>query len=104
MDLFQETALSGSQFMPPALPEVSDWDRLIAKSLISTEDVRPLQEGSTETNRNWISMSPGLGVSYPWSAERAKQLDRDGAFVREVKERIREGTETWGEVPDFCRE
>ena len=25
MDLFQETALSGSQFMPPALPEVSDY-------------------------------------------------------------------------------
>ena len=81
-----------------------NWDRLIAKSLISTEDVRPLQEVSTETNRNWISMSPGLGVSYAWSAERAKQLDRNGAFVREVKERIREGTETWGEVPDFCRE
>ena len=25
MDLFQETALSGSQFKPPALPEVSDY-------------------------------------------------------------------------------
>ena len=49
-------------------------------------------------------MSPGLGISYTWSAEQAAQLDLDDAFVREVKERIREVTETWGEVPDFCRE
>ena len=81
-----------------------NWDRLISKGLVSPEDVSPLQELTTKTKRNRISMSPGLSLSYSWSAERARQLDRDGSFTQEVKERIREATETWGEVPDFCRE
>ena len=81
-----------------------NWDSLLAQKLISSEDVKPLQKVSTETRRKRISMSPGLLVSYRWSAEQAVQLDRDGAFTREVKERIREATETWDEVPEFCRE
>ena len=81
-----------------------NWDRLIAKDLMSPADVAPLQEVTTDTRRDRISMSPGLHLRYSWSAERAGQLDRDGAFTEEVKERIRDATETWGEVPDFCRE
>lgn len=81
-----------------------NWDSLRAQKLISSENVKRLQRVSTETNRKRISMSPGLSVSYRWSAEQADQLDRDGTFVREVKERIREVTETWGEVPEFCKE
>ena len=80
-----------------------NWDCLVAKSLISPDDIEPLEEKTTRTNRERISMSPGLGISYTWSAKQAAQLDRDGAFVDEVKERISEATETWGEVPDFCR-
>ena len=80
-----------------------NWDWLVAKSLISPDDVEPLEAVTTETNRLWISMPPGLGISYTWLAKQATQLDRDDAFVREVKERIREVTETWGEVPEFCR-
>ncbi len=81
-----------------------NWDRLVSMSLISPEDVSPLQEVTTKTKRDRISMSPGLSLSYRWPAERARQLDRDGAFTQEVKEQIREATETWGEVPHFCRE
>ena len=80
-----------------------NWDRLVAKRLISPDDVEPLEAVSTETNRRWISKPPGLGISYTWSAKQAAQLDRDGTFVYEVKERIREVTETWGEVPEFCQ-
>ena len=80
-----------------------NWDRLVAKRLISPDDVEPLEKETTQTKRDRISMVPGLGISYTWSAERAAQLDRDGTFVREVIERICEVTETWGEVPDFCR-
>lgn len=80
-----------------------NWDYLVAKDLISPADVKPLEKVTTQTNRDRIFMSPGLGISYEWLVERAIQLDRDGAFVREVKERVREATETWGEVPDFCR-
>ncbi len=79
-----------------------NWNRMGARGLISPADVEPLEEKTTRTKRDRISMSPGLDISYTWSAERASQLDRDGAFVCEVKERIREATETWGEVPDFC--
>ena len=79
-----------------------NWDLLVAKGLISRDDVEPLDGKTTQTNRDLIYMSPGLDISYTWSAVRASQLDRDGAFVCEVKERIREATETWGEVPDFC--
>lgn len=81
-----------------------NWDRLVAKGLISPDDVEPLEEKTTKKKYPQISMSPGLAISYEWSAKQAVQLDRDDAFVREVKERIREVTETWGEVPDFCRE
>ena len=81
-----------------------NWERLITKGLIPRDDVTHLQEVTTETKRDRISMSPGLRLRYSWSAEVARQLDRDGAFTEEVKERIREATETWGEVPDFCRE
>ena len=81
-----------------------NWDRLLEQKLISSEDVKRLQRVSTETNRERISMSPGLSIKYRWSAEHALQLDRDGNFVREVKERVREATETWGEVPEFCKE
>ena len=80
-----------------------NWDRLVAKGLISHNDVEPLEEKTTKKNYPQISMSPGLSISYTWSAKQAAQLDRDGTFVREVKERIREVTETWGEVPDFCQ-
>ena len=78
------------------------WDCLVAKGLISPDDKEPLEGKTSKTNRPRISMSPGLGISYTWSAEKAARLDRDGTFVREVKERIREATETWDEVPDFC--
>ena len=81
-----------------------NWDRLVAAGLISPDDVEPLEKKTTETKRCRISMSPGLGISYTWSEKQASQLDRDDAFVQEVKERIREATETWGEVPNFCRE
>lgn len=80
-----------------------NWDRLVAKGLISPNDVEPLEEKTTKKKYPQISMSPGLSISYTWSAKQAAQLDRDDAFVREVKERIREATETWGEVPDFCQ-
>lgn len=66
--------------------------------------MEPLEEKTTKKKYPQISISPGLAISYEWSAKQAVQLDRDDAFVREVKERIREVTETWGEVPDFCRE
>ena len=81
-----------------------NWDSLFAQKLICSEDVKRLQVVSTDTSRNRISMSPGLSVSYSWSAEQAVQLDRDGTFVGEVRERIREATETWGEIPEFCNE
>lgn len=81
-----------------------NWNWLVANELISPDDVEPLKEKTTDTNFPWFAMSPGLAISYEWSAKQAVQLDRDDAFVREVKERIREVTETWGEVPDFCRE
>ena len=81
-----------------------NWERLITKGLISQDDVTHLQQVTTDTKRDRISMSPGLALSYSWSAERARQLDRDGAFTKKVKERIREATETWDEVPDFCRD
>ncbi len=80
-----------------------NWDCLVAKSLISPDDVESIEAVRTEKNDPWISMSPGLGISYTWSAKQAAQLDRDGTFVREVKDRICEATKTWGEVPDFCR-
>lgn len=80
-----------------------NWDNLLARKLISSNDVKRLQEVSTETNRQRIFMSPGLLVSFRWSAEQAVQLDRDATFVREVKERIYEATETWGEIPEFCK-
>ena len=81
-----------------------NWESLVAKRLISPEDVTPLQEVTTETKRDRIFMSPGLSISYTWLAKQAAQFDRDGTFVCEAKERIREATETWGEVPEFCRE
>ena len=80
-----------------------NWDRLVAKGLISPDDVEPLEEKTTKKKYPQISMSPGLRISYTWPASRAAQLDVDGTFVCEVKERIREATETWGEVPDFCQ-
>lgn len=79
------------------------WDSLDDRGLISSDDRESIEALSTENNP-WISIAPGLGISYTWSAARASQRDRDGDFVREVKERIREATETWGEVPDFCRQ
>ena len=77
------------------------WDCLVDRNLISRDDGELIEALSTENNP-WISIAPGLGISYTWSAARASQLDRDGVFVCEVKEGIREATETWGEVPDFC--
>ncbi len=79
-----------------------NWDCMGTRGLISPDDVEPLEEKTTRTKRDRIYMSPGLDISYTWPAVQASQLDRDGAFVCEVKERIREATETWGEVPDFC--
>ena len=79
------------------------WDRLVEQRLISDDDVEPLEEESTKTKRNHIYMSPGLGVCYTWSAKKAVELDRAGVFTDEVKKKIREATETWGEVPDFCQ-
>ena len=79
-----------------------NWDCLVAKGLISPDDVKPIEAVRTAENKPWISIAPGLGISYTWSAVQASQLDRDDAFVCEVKERILEATETWGEVPDFC--
>ena len=80
-----------------------NWDCLVAISLISPDDVEPLEEKTTKKNYPQIFMSPGLSISYTWLAKEAAQLDRDGTFVHEVKERIREVTETWGEVPEFCQ-
>lgn len=81
-----------------------NWEQLIADGLISQADVTPLEEVSTQTKRDYISMSPGLGVCYTWPEKLASQFDLNGDFIKEVKQRIREATETWGEVPGFCQE
>ena len=81
-----------------------NWEKLIAYGLISPADVEQLEEVSTQTKRDRISMSPGLGVCYTWPAELAARLDQNGDFTQEVKRRIGEATETWSEVPGFCKE
>ena len=81
-----------------------NWEQLVQSGLISDADVEPLEEVSTGTNRSYISMSPGLGVCYTWPAKKAVELDRSRIFTDEVKKKIREATETWGEVPGFCGE
>ena len=108
LDEYVEFWKSGEMEITTLRPDDSgsyrhNWDRLVAKRLISSDDVEPLEAVSTGTNRQWISMPPGLSISYTWLAKEAAQLDRDGTFVHEVKERIREVTETWGEVPEFCQ-
>ena len=80
------------------------WNRLVEQSLISDDDVEPLEKVSTQTRRDRIFMSPGLGVCYTWRAKKAGQLDREGIFIDDVKKKIREATECWGEVPGFCQE
>lgn len=81
-----------------------NWKQLVKNGLISDDDVKPLEEESTQTKRPYLSMSPGLGVCYTWPAKKAVELDRSGMFTDEVKKKIREATETWGEVPGFCGE
>ena len=80
------------------------WEQLVENGWISDDDVEPLERKSTQTKRDRISMSPGLGVCYTWPAKKAVELDRSGMFTDEAKKKIREATETWGEVPDFCGE
>ena len=89
---------------PEAGSFLPHWKQLVQGDLISEDDVEPLEKVSTQTNRPYISMSPGLGVCFTFSAERAIQLDRNENFSQEVKLRIGEATETWGEVPGFCKE
>ncbi len=91
-------------FYPDARSFLHHWERLIENGQISPADVEPLERKSTQTKRDRISMSPGLGVCYTWPAKKAVELDRSRIFTDEVKKKIREATETWGEVPGFCGE
>lgn len=107
VDEYIELWRSGEMEIAALWPDDSNsylhnWNWLVAKRLISPDDVKPLKRKTTETNYPWFAMSPGLGLSYTWPAEEAAQLDHEDAFVGEVKKQIREATETWGEVPDFC--
>ena len=78
------------------------WEALSRRGLISSNDVEKLDQQTTPTNHRGISMSPGLAIQYTWSRAEAEVLDARGAFAKEVRRRIREATETWGETPRFC--
>ena len=80
------------------------WEALSRRGLISSDDVEKLDQQTTPTNYRRISMSPGLAVQYMWSRSEAEVLDARGAFAEEVRRRIREATETWGEIPRFCEQ
>ena len=78
------------------------WEALYGQGLISAADVETLDEQTSGTNYPRISMAPGLSVQYTWSRSEAERLDARGAFAEEVRRRIREATETWGEILPFC--
>ncbi|MXW37668.1 MAG: hypothetical protein F4Z65_05315 [Acidobacteria bacterium] len=79
-----------------------EWEGLFRRRLISADDVEELDQQTAPTNHDRISMSPGLSVLYTWSRSEAEKLDARGDFADEVRQRIREATETWGEVLPFC--
>ena len=79
-----------------------EYEQLARRGLISPDDVEPLDQQTTPTNYPRISMSPGLAIEYAWRRSDADRLDAHGEFVGEVRQRIREATETWGEIPPFC--
>lgn len=82
-----------------------NWKALLERRLISAADVETLDEQTSGTNYSRISMSPGLAIEYWWSRAEAARLDAStGAFAEEVRRRIREATETWGEIPPFCEQ
>ena len=81
-----------------------EWEALLRQGFISADDVEKLDQQTTPTKHDRISMSPGLGLEYAWSRAEAERLDAQGAFAEEVRRRIREATETWGEIPQFCEQ
>lgn len=79
-----------------------EWEELARLRLVSSDDVEELDQKTTPTNHQRISMSPGLAVQYEWSRSEAEALDARGDFAEQVRARIREATTTWGEPPPFC--
>ena len=82
----------------------SGWEELHRKGLIAEDDIKKLDDRTSPKMYQRISMSPGLRVQYRWWAAEAERRDAEGSVAAEVKRRIREATETWGEVPAFCRD
>lgn len=81
-----------------------EWQALFRRGLISDDDVEELDQQTTPTNYGRILMAPGLSIQYIWSRSEAERLDARGDFTDDVRRRIREATETWGEVLPFCEE
>ena len=81
-----------------------EWEALFRRRLISLDDVEQLDRQTTPTNHDRISMSPGLSVQYMWSRPEAERLDACGTFAEDVRLRIRDATETWGEILPFCKQ
>ena len=81
-----------------------EWEALFRRGLIGLDDVEKLDRQTTPTNHDRISMSPGLSAQYIWSRSEAERLDARGAFAEDVRLRIRDATETWGEILPFCKQ
>lgn len=73
------------------------FQNLYNNALVSDEDIKHLRALYLETNRHHINLCPGMFFLYRWPRKNADNLDDLNEFVADVKKRLQEILNCWGQ-------
>ena len=65
--------------------------------IISENEIARVFKETIQTNRTTINVCPGLSLFYRWQLSNAVDLDKRGAFVDDVRARLQEAFDAWGQ-------
>jgi len=68
---------------------------LLKEGILTANDIRELEERTTNTGRQTINVCPGISLQYRWRLDEAIKIDYKDNFVKEVKARIGDAFSTW---------
>jgi hypothetical protein len=65
--------------------------------IISKNETARVFKETIQTNRTTINVCPGLSLFYRWELSKAVELDRRDLFVGDVRVRLQEAFDAWGQ-------
>ena len=70
---------------------------LVHQRIVCENETARISEQTVQTNRKTVNVCPGVSLYYRWPLIEAVDLDKRGVFVDDVRMRLQEAFDAWGQ-------